>query len=135
MRFDDARKLAQSCGIDVVQEWSKNGFVKKEREFVRVLGPHLRETESLKGSLELIDVLHLACLLWSKSNREEILTILSNSGFGSDEAFYRVAQAIGETLPNDSKEKQLLEGFLAGKERIKRDIKNGVGPTTLSDWQ
>jgi len=34
-----------------------------------------------------------------------------------------VAQAIAETLPNESKEKKLLEGFLSGKEKIKEEIK------------
>lgn len=134
VRFDEARKLAQFCGIDLTQEWDKGGFIQKEKEFVRVLGPQARDAESLKGSLELIDIIHLACLLWSKSKREEMLTILSHSGFGSDEAFYRVAQGISETLPTESKEKQLLEGFLAGKERLKEDIKKQSGPTSLSDW-
>jgi adenine-specific DNA methylase len=135
VQFDDARKLAQSCAIDLAQEWDKRGFIQKEGEFIRVLGPQMRRIESLEGSRELIDVLHYSCLLWGSSKRDEMLTVLNESGFGKSEAFYRVAQAISETLLNDSKEKQLLDGFLAGKERIKRDIKNGVGPTTLSDWQ
>lgn len=136
VQFDDARKLAQSCAIDLAQEWDKRGFIQKEGEFIRVLGPQMRPVESLEGSRELIDVLHYSCLLWGSSGkRNEMLTILNESDFGKDESFYRVAQAISETLVNDSKEKQLLDGFLAGKERIKHDIKNGVGPTTLSDWQ
>ena len=100
-----------------------------------MLGPQAREAELLKGSRELIDVLHYACLLWGRNKRDEMLTLLDESGFGNNEAFYRVAQAISETLPNESKEKQLLEGFLAGKERIKHDIKKGVEPATLADWQ
>lgn len=31
-------------------------------------------------------------------------------------------QAISETLPNESKEKKLLDGFLAGKERLREEI-------------
>ena len=94
----------------------------------------MRNVESLENSRELIDVLHHVCLLWGAGEREEMLTVLSESGLGNNEAFYRVAQAISETLPNDSKEKQLLEGFLAGKASIKHDIKEAGGPTTLSDW-
>lgn len=133
VQFDDARKLAQSCGIDLSQEWGKHGFIQKEGGYIRVLGPDKREIDALKAS-QLIDILHYSCLLWSTGKRDEMVTILDESGFGNNEAFYRVAQAISETLPNESKEKKLLDGFLASKERIKHDIKNGVGPTTLSDW-
>jgi hypothetical protein len=41
--FDEARKLAQSCSIDLAKEWDKDGFVKKEKEFIRVLGPQERD--------------------------------------------------------------------------------------------
>ena len=49
--------------------------------------------------------------------------ILKDSGFGYKDTFYRVAQAISETLPLESKEKKLLDGFLSGKERIMNEIK------------
>jgi len=62
VHFDDARKLAQSVGIDIEKEWNK-GFVKKEREFIRVLGPQDRKLDELEDSDELIDVLHRVLLL------------------------------------------------------------------------
>ena len=34
-----------------------------------------------------------------------------------------MAQAISETLPNESKEKKLLDGFLSGKEKLKDEVK------------
>jgi len=37
--------------------------------------------------------------------------------------FYKVAQAISETLPNESKEKKLLDGFLSGKDKLMSEIK------------
>jgi hypothetical protein len=49
--------------------------------------------------------------------------LLQESGYGESEAFFRVAQAISETLPNESKEKKLLDGFLAGRERLKEEMK------------
>jgi hypothetical protein len=45
-----------------------------------------------------------------------------NSG---SEAFYRIAQAISETLSVESKEKKLLDGFLAGKEKVKEEVRQG----------
>jgi len=50
--------------------------------------------------------------------------VLKETGYGENDAFYRVAQAISETLPNDSKEKKLLDGFLSGKDRLILEIKD-----------
>ena len=116
--FDAARKLAQTCGIDLAHEWDRDGFIVKEKAFIRVLGPQARELDDLENTRELIDVLHHVLLLWEKGNRDEMLHVLAESNFGMGEAFYRVAQAVSETLSNDSKEKQLLEGFLIGRERV-----------------
>lgn len=121
--FDEARKLAQSCGIDISEVWSKTGFIRKEKEFVRLLGPQNRKLDDLEDTRDLIDVLHKSLLLWEKGQRAEMVTALADRGFGRSEAFYRVAQAISETLPQESKEKKLLDGFLAGKARIQDEVK------------
>ncbi len=123
VQFDEARKLAQSCGIDLVVEWNRSGFISKEKEFIRVLGPQDRKLEELEGSSKLIDVLHRVLLLWEKSKRSEMVSLLQESGFGRSEAFYRVAQAVSESLTLESKEKKLLDGFLAGRERLKKEVK------------
>lgn len=122
VQFDEARKLAQSCGIDLAHKWNKQGFIRKEKEFIRVLGPQDRKLEDMNDSTELTDVLHSVLLYWEKSKRDEMVGLLKDSGYGMSEAFYRVAQAISETLPNESKEKKLLDGFLAGRERLKDEI-------------
>jgi len=134
--FDEARKLAQSCGVDLAREWGRGGFVRKEKEFVRVLGPQQRRwdesanqrisekslTRSIADSHEMIDVLHYVLLLWEKGRREGLVQVLAGTGLGRSEAFYRVAQAVSETLPNESKEKKLLDGFLAGRERVREEV-------------
>lgn len=135
--FDEARKLAQSCGIDLAQKWAaRKGFIVKEKQFVRVLGPQMRTLEDLSNADELIDVLHRVLLLWARpptespptenSHREEMLRVLRDSGFGDSEAFYRVAQAISETLSIESREKKLLDGFLAGRESVREQMKQGT---------
>jgi adenine-specific DNA methylase len=120
--FDEARKLAQSTGIDLSKEWDK-GFIEKKKEFISVLGPQERDVNKLEDSKELIDILHLALKLWKEGNREKMKEILQNSKFGMEDYFYRVAQAISETLPSQSAEKKLLEGFLSGKERLIKEVK------------
>jgi adenine-specific DNA methylase len=37
VEFDDANKIARSVGIDLSKEWANKGFIKKEKEFIRVL--------------------------------------------------------------------------------------------------
>ncbi len=125
LEFDEANKLARSVGIDLSQEFNKDGFIRKEKEFVRVLTANNRKIEDLKDKNELIDVLHHSILLWEIGKKERMMELLAESGFGKSEAFFRVAQAISESLAKtstDSKEKKLLDGFLGGKERIKSEI-------------
>ena len=121
LHFDDARKLAQSTGFDLAYEWNK-GFIKKEKEFIRILGPQDRDVKEIEGSSELIDILHQVLILWKEGKREDMASVLHESGWGTKDAFYRVAQAISETLSPESKEKKLLDGFLSGKEKIVRDV-------------
>ncbi|MCS7288797.1 MAG: hypothetical protein NZ699_06665, partial [Roseiflexus sp.] len=121
--FDEARKLAQSCGLDLAQEWARRGgLVRKEQEFVRVVGPHQRDMDDLAAGRDLIDVLHHALRLWERGDRDGLVERLAASGFGASEAFYRVAQAVSESLPLESKEKKLLDGLLTGRERLRQDV-------------
>jgi len=122
VHFDDARKLAQSTGIDLTKVWNK-GFVRKEKEFIRILGPQERNLKEVKNN-ELIDVLHRVLILWKNGGREKMKKVLTDSGWGNKDAFYRVAQAISETLPIESREKKLLDGFLSGKEKILSEMKD-----------
>jgi len=130
VEFDEARKLGQSVGLDVTQEWNR-GFISKEKEFIKVLGPEERRPDDLENSAELIDVLHKVLLLWKKGMSEEMTRVLRETGYGKSDVFYRVAQAISESLPNGNAEKKLLEGFLAGKERVMREIKQEAGQRRL----
>jgi adenine-specific DNA methylase len=121
--FDEARKLAQSCGVDLNREFKRTGsFIRQQKEVVRVLGPQHRKLESLDDPDELIDTLHRVLLLWEKGKRDTMIDTLARSPYGRSEAFYRVAQAVSESLPNESREKKLLDGFLVGRERLQNEI-------------
>ena len=61
--FDEAHKLAQSVGIDLEEEWN-SGFILKETEYIRVIGPDERDSRDLDESRDLIDILHHALRLW-----------------------------------------------------------------------
>jgi len=111
--FDDARKMAQSTGIDLEHEWNK-GFITKDKEFIRVLGPDERNKEKLYESHELIDILHHTLILWKKSQSDELEKLLQEKGYAKSDMFKRVGQAISESLPQESTEKKWLDGFLTG---------------------
>jgi len=125
IEFDETKKLAQSIGVHLEKEWNKS-FIKKDKNYIKVLGPQDRKLEDIENmeKKDLIDVLHQVLILWSKGRREEIKRVLKETGYGENDAFYRVAQAISETLPNDSKEKKLLDGFLSGKDKLILEIKD-----------
>jgi hypothetical protein len=62
-----------------------------------------------------------------------MVSLLQESGYGKGEAFYRVAQAVSETLPIESKEKKLLDGFMAGRERLREEIRKEGVQTRLGE--
>ena len=124
--FDDARKLAQSTGINLEREWNK-GFIEKEKGYIKVAGPEERNIGDLEDSTEMVDVLHYVLLLYRLGRRDDIKKILLKTGYGTKDSFFRFAQAISETLPGDSREKKLLDGFLSGKDRLMSDIESMAG--------
>lgn len=132
VEFNDANKLAQSIGIKLDKEWNK-GFIHKGKKFIKIIGPQARIIDELQKSDELIDVLHHILLLWEQGNRELMIERLSQT-YNENEVFYKVAQAISQTLADNSKEKQLIDGFLSGKERIKESIKEIKSQDKIDRW-
>mgnify|MGYP006438074837 FL=1 len=110
--FDSALKMAQSVGMDLEHEWNK-GFIVKEKEFIRVLGPDERN-DDLNDPQDLIDILHKTLQIWKKGKINEVDKFLEQNGYKNSEVFKRVAQAISESLPLESTEKKWLDGFLTG---------------------
>ncbi|MCX8012513.1 MAG: DNA methylase, partial [Desulfobacterota bacterium] len=108
-------------GIEITEHWG-NGFIKKEKEFISVLDARDRGNNFLeRGKFKnMIDVLHAGLLYWEKNKRKEISNLLEETGNLHNNAFWQVAQAISEVLPEGDKEKQMLQGFLYGRESYKK---------------
>jgi putative DNA methylase len=117
--FDDARKIASAEGIDLEQLWGRGGFVRKTGANVEVLGPHRRG--EVKSVDNMVDAMHQACQLWENGQKAEIAQLLGQTGYGQSGAFWQFCQAVAECLLNGSKEKQLLEGLLIGKDGYIRE--------------
>ena len=139
VEFDEARKLAQAVGVDLMKEWSQRGsFVHKEREYVRVLGPHERLPGDLDGATDLVDVLHRAARHWERGERSEMVALLARTGWGGREVFWRMAQAISSCLAKrspGSKEHQLLDGLLGTRERTTAAVQEMGRQATMFDQQ
>jgi len=112
--FDEASKLARAVGAEISDLWSRSGFVQKDKEYVRVLGPRERARDERFMEREryntLVDALHKASLLWEQNHREALGQHLAQ--YASGDTFWRVAQAISDVLPEGDREKQLLQGLL-----------------------
>lgn len=136
VHFDDAIKLSRPMGVELTELWDGGGFVKKEKEFIRVLDPKERAKDPafLRKTkfTSMIDVLHQVAILWERGNKERIKQILGETGYAGNEIFWQTAQAISEVLPQGDKEKQLLQGFLYGKEVYIKEAARGK--KTLLDF-
>ncbi len=129
VHFDDARKLAQAIGVEITEQWG-NGFIKKDKEFISVLDAKDRgkkflekftNPQSWTSNPHLIDVLHACLLCWEQNDRKKISEILQITGnHNNNNAFWQVAQAISDVLPEGDKEKQMLQGFLYGRESYEK---------------
>ena len=109
--YDDAKKLAQSIGIDLESEWNK-GFIIKIGGDITLIGSDRRKPDDLKESNELIDILHYVLILWHNNQHDKMNQILKE--FGSSKILRVVSQAIHESLSDSSTEKRWIGGFLTG---------------------
>jgi adenine-specific DNA methylase len=127
VHFDEAIKLSRPLGVELTDLWDKGGLVKKEKEFVKVLDSKERAQDQvfLKKTkfTSMIDVLHYVLILWERGEREKIKEILNETSYARNEIFWQTAQAVSEILPEGDKEKQLIQGFLYGKEEYIRGVR------------
>jgi len=114
IEFDDARKIATAEGVKLEELWKEGGFVSKQGAKVSVFGPKKRG--KVRDINSMVDAMHAACQLWEAGDKEKLTAFLSETGYTQSGAFWQFCQAVAECLLEGSKEKQLLEGMLLGKE-------------------
>jgi len=117
VHFDDARKLSQAVGIEITEQWN-TGFIKKEKEYISVQDAKERGRKFLeRGKYKnMVDVIHGALLYWEANNRKATSELLEETGNLNNNTFWQVVQAISDVLPDGEKEKQMLQGFLYGRQ-------------------
>jgi putative DNA methylase len=129
--FDEARKLAAGAGIELTAHWGPGGLVAKDGEHVRVRSPMERAKDPRFAARTefptMVDAMHRAAALWMENRSAELREHLSAT-YGENEVFWQVVQAVSEVLPEGDKERQILQGLLAGRRHHRR------GPSQLSMW-
>jgi putative DNA methylase len=129
--FDEARKLAAGAGIELTAHWGPGGLVAKDGEHVRVRSPMERAKDPRFAArtefLTMVDAMHRAAALWMENRSAELREHLSAT-YGENEVFWQVVQAVSEVLPEGDKERQILQGLLAGRRHHRR------GPSQLPMW-
>jgi putative DNA methylase len=129
--FDEARKLAAGAGIELTAHWGPGGLVAKDGEHVRVRSPMERAKDPRFAArtefLTMVDATHRAAALWMENRSAELREHLSAT-YGENEVFWQVVQAVSEVLPEGDKERQILQGLLAGRRHHRR------GPSQLPMW-
>jgi len=123
--FDDAMRLAMALGAEVDALMDRRGVLKQRGENVTLQGPRERTEVKDLGLPDrsgqpapVIDVLHRAVTLWEKGDRAALAEFLAEAARGREEQVRVVAQTLADVLPDDDREKRLLEGFLAGQESL-----------------
>jgi len=116
LEFDEARKLAQARGVDL-ELLARKGLARTQRGITRLLSPQERERWPERPQT-MIDALQLAAILWKRGEEKELDELLANT-YGHLEAFWQVAQAVAETLPEGNEERRLLHGLLGHRKTLR----------------
>jgi adenine-specific DNA methylase len=117
---DDAYMLCRAFDTDLDDLTRANGLVKKEGtgKDLRygLLGPASRKKVELGASPRLIDVLHAACQLHDQGRRNELIALLGATSAGNEPAFWAMASAIAQALPDGDRERTMLLGLSGNRD-------------------
>jgi adenine-specific DNA methylase len=111
----DAMELAGRAGLFVVNGSTCRLGLLADRESRRGLG---NEKEPA-----LIDALHRALLLWKEENRAELVSYLAEHGLMDDVPFWKLAQALFETLPRDTQDWKLTSALLTERPTLLSEVR------------
>ena len=132
-RWDDARLLVQIGGDseDPIEVARGNGLFIVDGSHCRLalLADRLkRRGVGLDDHPPLIDALHRAMLLWKQEKRHELVTYLSDRDLLSDDAFWKLAQALFHVLPRDVEDWKLVSALLGERESLRSEGKKALTP-------
>ncbi len=107
---DEAYKLERAFEVDL-SLLARGGLVVQDGQSFTVVGPEDRDQVTVTGGSSTIDILHAACQLWDSGRRKELEQLLAETSAASDPAFWALAKALAQTLPEGDRERTILLGL------------------------
>jgi putative DNA methylase len=115
---DEAYKLEKAFDVDLGHLCRPRGFARRTGSSFTLVGPQERKGLRLSSIPPLIDVLHLACQLWDAGRRRELEEMLGATGMGVEPAFWAMARALAEILPDGDRERTMLLGLTGNRDAL-----------------
>ncbi len=115
---DEAYKLERAFDVDLSELLGQSGLASKIGSSYELRGPDDRRGLELHADPLMIDVLQSACLLWDGGRRRELEALLGETGMGSSTAFWSLARALAEVLPDGNRERTMLLGLTGNQDAI-----------------
>jgi putative DNA methylase len=115
---DEAYKLERAFDVDLSLLGSPEGLVARNGSSFALRGPDDRKGLKLGHNPSMIDVMHVACLLWDAGRRRELEGVLGETGLGGSSTFWSLARALAEVLPDGNRERALLLGLTGNQENL-----------------
>ncbi|MDQ6884007.1 MAG: DUF1156 domain-containing protein [Candidatus Dormibacteraeota bacterium] len=115
---DEAYKLQRALDVDLSTMLGHDGLAEKVGSNFALRGPEERKGLKIGASPLMIDVLHVACTLWDAGRRRELEQLLGDTGMGTSTAFWSLARALGEVLPEGNRERTMLLGLTGNQDAL-----------------
>jgi putative DNA methylase len=115
---DEAYKLQRALDVDLSTLLGHDGLAEKVGSDFALRGPEERKGLKIGTGALMIDVLHVTCSLWDSGRRRELEQLLGDTGMGASTAFWSLARALGEVLPDGNRERTMLLGLTGNQEAL-----------------
>ena len=134
---DEAYKLQRALDVDLSTLIGHEGLAEKVGSDFALRGPEERKGLKVGANPLLIDILHVACTLWDSGRRRELEQLLGDTGMGASTAFWSLARALGEVLPEGNRERTMLLGLTGNQDALASAAAKMAQPSAeqqLIDW-
>jgi adenine-specific DNA methylase len=125
---DEAYKLQRALDVDLSTMLGHDGLAEKVGSDFTLRGPEERKGLKIGTSPLMIDILHVSCALWDAGRRGELEHLLGETGMGASTAFWSLARALGEVLPEGNRERTMLLGLTGNQDALSRAAAKLVRP-------
>src|SRR5258708_40192361 len=113
---DEAYKLQRALDVELSTLLGHDGLAEKVGSDFALRGPEERKGLKIGPNALMIDILHVACTLWDSGRRRELEQLLGDTGMGASTAFWSLARALGEVLPEGNRERTMLLGLTGNQD-------------------